>query len=607
MKMAGKNYRTVAQMKILAAIFFSLYLLGCNDITTGKTEEMSSIGDFTYRMKMTEERLTGNRYDPVFTKDFILADVNINNDDPRRFQNYSGDLSGRYIEALASCNHNEYRLLVDDIVKSVLPFQKSDGRFGDPDLRFSETSINRDHMPLLWGNGRLLVGLLQYYRISGDKKVLDAAVKLGDFFIDIYGEITPGVVKRLEGLGADGIICFTQYVEPLVMLSEATGNPKYAEAASQVYPVLPPRGTLHSHGYLTTLRGILDLYEFDKNPLHFEFVRNAYDDLVNSDDYTIYGSVKEYFGGKGERDEGCSTADFIRLSLHLHTLTGETSYLERAEFALYNALFFNQFFTGDFGHHTIDNTGSKSEIMMAAWWCCTMSGLRAMQIIYDKYFVENKNGQIKINLLLDADYSDDNIIVSVEKGKADKGFHSYEIQVFYESTIKQPVMIRMPSWADEAKILVNNKEIRFDIEDGYILIPDIVNSGDKILLRLKYRKRIILASKKSISVSEVTHPLRGTLGYGPYILAVDNKIAYGFLAEPNDNIVYVNTLCNVSEENNLSATIMNSSASDASLTAWYKHGGYPSYIRTIFRPVSEMTFDCHPYMMVSVMFAPKED
>jgi len=583
--------------KVLSAgifLSFAIYILalqGCSNPANVMPAGFSASGEFATRMSMAEERLTGDNFEPLFTAEFILADVNLNPDNPRRFQEYSGDISGRYVEVISASGNPEYDEKLNEIVKQIISFQKPDGRFGDPDLVFSEEQINSDHMPLLWGNGRLLVGLLEYYRKTGNRELLDAAVRLGDFFTGCYREVTPAVVKRLEGLGADGIICFTQYVEPLVMLSEITGDKKYAEVASRVYPVLPARGTLHSHGYLTTLRGVLNLYESVKDPLHLEFVQEAYNELVNSDDLTIYGSVKEYFGGKGDRDEGCSTSDFIRLSLHLFKLTGSVSYLEKAEFAMYNSLYFNQYFTGDFGHHTIDNTGSPSELMMAAWWCCTMSGLRALQVIKNDYFIVNNEGEVEINLFLEAGYSDENISLSLRKKNYADGYHNYELLVRQASGIISPLMVRNPSWADDIKILINGKNADQVQEGDYISVREKIENGDRITIRLMY-KTGITAGVKELQLSEIKAPLGGILRYGPRIMAIDSKTGYTFLAEPNNNTVYANT-------------IINSTAGDNYLSAMYKHDGYPSRSRVLFRPVSEMTFDGHPYMMVSFKFAPE--
>lgn len=595
---------TVAGMKLF--LFFALfYLAGCGERPTRVKDSNLFNKEFKDRMALVTERLTGTRYKPVFTEEFVLADVNINLKDPRRFYNYSGDLSGRYIEALSHSCENEKCLFQDSLVKKLIKYQKRDGRFGIDSLIFKEEYINRENTALLWGNGRLLVGLLENYKRNQDGEVLESARRIGDFFLGICREITPEVVKRMEGLGAAGIICFTQWVEPLVMLSQATGDPRYAETAATVYPILQPRGIQHSHGYLTTLRGILVLYEYDKNPVHFNYVRGAYEDLINSVDYTIYGSVQEYFGGKGKRDEGCSTADFIRLSLHLYKLTQDISYLERAEFAIYNALYFNQYFTGDFGDHEISSYSSRTDFIQAAWWCCTMAGLRAMQIIRDDYFVVNKDGKIKLNLFLETDYSDNQLAFSVSRGKMADGFHFFDILIERAENPKQPLYLRKPSWTAGTKILLNGKEINPALKDGYFLLENDIKAGDLLQVGMTYQTRVILPDKNTILLGEIAEPVTGALCYGPYLMTIDNKLDYTFLSEPNNNVIYSHTVASASGIEAMSGVTGDSYVGDVYLTANYKHEGFPSYYQTILRPVSEMTWHRHPSMMVSFRFVPE--
>ena len=56
-------------------------------------------GDLARRIDLTARRLTQTGV-PAYTEDFVLADVTL--DTRRRFWNFSGDLSGRWIEALAA-------------------------------------------------------------------------------------------------------------------------------------------------------------------------------------------------------------------------------------------------------------------------------------------------------------------------------------------------------------------------------------------------------------------------------------------------------------------------------------------------------------------------
>jgi len=581
-----------------------LFLSGCSGQTNKDGLSGETTGEFTYRMKIAEERMTGSKYNPVFTPEFILADVNINKENPRRFDNYSGDISGRYIEVLSASNNHEVYDNVHYIVEQVMKYQHPDGRFGDPSLVYKEELIDKTHMPLLWGNGRLLTGLVHYYLRFGNEQVLKTARGLGDFFLNSYKEVTPEISQRLAGRGAEGIICFTQYVEPLVLLSVATGDPKYAQAAANVYPTLPERTNLHSHGYLTTMRGVLQLYEYDSNPQHLDHVVKAYSDLIASNDYTLFGSVTEYFGGVwGGRDEGCSTADFIQLSLHLYKITGHIDYLERAEFAIHNALYYNQYFTGDFGSHTVSRWASNSETMNAAWWCCTMAGLRVMQMVRNDYFAEQNDGKVQLNLFLDTDYANEDIVFSVSKGKMLEDLHTYNVCIEKVNNPNLQFSVRYPSWAETIETFLNGKKVDNRLMNGYLVIDNKLSAGDLVQLRIKYRVKIIKPDNTSVPLKDVEQPVYGALCYGPYVMGVDVKADIVFSSEPSNNIVFTNTITNGAGNKALDSITAGSFAGDAYLLANYKHDGFPSYYQTVFRPVSELSFLRHPFMQISTNFA----
>ena len=86
-------------------------------------------GELTHRIEMAKDRLASESRVPAFTEDFILGDVNIDLQNPRRFYNYSGDLSGRYIEAMALCNKGEKDEKLAALVEKVIKAQQPDGRF----------------------------------------------------------------------------------------------------------------------------------------------------------------------------------------------------------------------------------------------------------------------------------------------------------------------------------------------------------------------------------------------------------------------------------------------------------------------------------------------
>ncbi|MCX7008566.1 MAG: hypothetical protein NTY53_15160, partial [Kiritimatiellaeota bacterium] len=131
-------------------------------------------GELTSRMNLTLDRVRHGG-PPEYTDAFVLADAVPKHE--RRFTEFSGDVSGRYIGALAVVAQQNDRSIpeLDRVVTELLPLQKRDGHFGEP---FSTGAVTKSDMALLWGNGRLLIGLLEYNHFKPSRRVLDCARKL---------------------------------------------------------------------------------------------------------------------------------------------------------------------------------------------------------------------------------------------------------------------------------------------------------------------------------------------------------------------------------------------------------------------------------------------
>lgn len=586
------------KFRVLLPAFIFLFInttLGQN----GKTRERPGSGEFDRRFKLALNRLLDQKAQPAFTEDFVLADININKNNPRRFYNFSGDLSGRYIEVLSGVDRKTIKIDLKALVTKLISFQAKDGRFGDSSLAFSEKEIGPQQMALLWGNGRLLIGLLEYYKNYNDSAALTSAEKLGDFYLKIWDYCSsPTVIKKLEGMGATGIICFTQYIEGLVTLAQISGNNKYAITAANTYTLLPNRGNQHSHGYLATLRGVLKLFEYTGNANQLDFVKSAYDDLVSSDDLTPFGSVREYFGRqKDERDEGCSTADFVRLSFKLFKLTGSEKYLAYGEFALYNAFYFNQYYTGDFGHHLITDAGSRPDYLHASWWCCTLHCLRAMQEIKKSDMVTFRDGAYQLNLYVETSYEDERIKFVIDKESGRNTKHYYQIRIKKWLSPKAKMVLRLPPWADHPTLTFNGRPLPVAIKGNQMVVNQAIGANDVIVIEFDYKLQILNSDKKRVDLVKIQEPIKGKIFYGPYLLGVDDKLDPVFTAEPNSNTIYSQTI-------KVANTGADTAFYDGYLKAYYTHDGYPSYATTIFRPIAEMTFSKHGYMLFYFLFVP---
>jgi len=547
-------------------------------------------GEFGARIQAVLDRFGNQNIEPRFTDDFILADVVLSPDYPRRFDNFSGDISGRFIGAVSMLPDPEQSKRLEGLVDAIARHQKPDGRFGTMDLSFAAADIGPENMALLWGNGRLLAGLMEYHQYSGSQKALECAKRLGDFLIGVYDTCSePDVAKRLEGQAARGFICFTQLIEGLDMLYRATNNEQYLETAKRIVPLLEPRGIQHTHGYLTTLRGYLMLYETTKDAAILGAAEKLYGDLVASKDYIIYGGVMEYFGSKHDRDEGCSEADFLRLSLQLWQATGNLEYLELAERCLLNIFYANQFETGDFGHRRYDETGYiPARGAGRAWWCCTMHGYRAFADVKE-CAVTRDGTTTKINLFLEGRSVGDMTLVLSRPGATDPQAPAFRVVVEQAPSGARYIAIRKPSWATEVTVRINRDIVDPVLNDGHLTLERIWEGNDVIEVDWTYAVRLVKQDGAVIRQALTKNPIKAALFYGPWLLGINEELDPYFHGEPwRDNVIW------------LPASIERSKASvgpegdpriveDAHLVVKYRHGGFPDPCTVTLRPISEQT------------------
>lgn len=543
-------------------------------------------GDWAARIALAYDRLLSGEV-PRFTEQFILADVMLDPGYPRRFSEYSGDLSGRVIGALASMPRGDAQPLLDSLVKKAIAHQRADGRFGNEALAFVPDEIGMEHMALLWGNGRLLVGLLEYNAAKPDSETLASACRLGDFLLTIRDACANDrVQKKVADLAAAGIICFTQLAEPFTMLHAATGDARYLDAARSVLPWLPEeRGKQHSHGYLTTLRGAMMLYDTLRDPALLEWVERLYGALVQSDDYEVYGGVRELFAHANDRDEGCSEADFLRLSLHLARVTGNMAYWDRAERCLLNHFFANQFDTGDFGHHAYDTHGVKPITGAGrAWWCCTMHGLRAFRDVQDA-IIDIRDGVCRVNLYLDARWKNERTDLLLASCREKTG--AFEFSVLVKKAIHEGVLLafRRPDWMDAVRLAVDERDVAAEERNGYFIVPQPLKKGEKATITFTLPQRFLTRGGQWLSPGMLKETdTEAALFIGPWLVGVDENDNPAFFGEPwaGNHILW-------RPAGQIKAGRERFGIPCARAVCPYVHEGFPGEQPVTLRPVSERT------------------
>jgi DUF1680 family protein len=476
-------------------------------------------GDLRARYELTMHRVLAGE-SPTYSEEFLLADVRP--EPVRRFTEYSGDTSGRYIGALATAAQIYGTPFpgLDGLVEKVIALQKPDGYFGSA---FHYDKPTDQDLELLWGNGRLLVGLLEYYRLKPTPEVLSACRRLGDWLVRIGPLMLSEEIRAAFGAQhfASSYICWMQQTEGLANLYAVTKDERYRKLAEQIAAVIERRPGDHVHGYLTSLRGVMDLYRATGDARFLAQCETAWEDVAGSKDALITGGVPEGWSPNNHRTEGCGEADWVRLNLALWKATGKQEYLERSERAVFNELAFNQFATGDFGHRLYTNTGLPANGAVQAWWCCTLHGLRAFPDIHASVFRATKEG-LWYDLPMDARIENGTWSAVAESSLKDNG--TVRITVNSAGSGRNSVFIRKPKWA-ATEIHVRGESRQYSAGDGYAGLERTWAAGD--VIEVKYT----MSLRQQESGED-----RVAYFYGPWLLgadAADNPAYFNELGAEN--------------------------------------------------------------------------
>ncbi|MGD0631238.1 MAG: beta-L-arabinofuranosidase domain-containing protein [Terracidiphilus sp.] len=312
-----------------------------------------------------------------------------------------------------------------------------------------------------------------------------------------------------------------QQTEGLANLYVATKDERYRKLAEQIAAVIERRPGDHVHGYLTSLRGVMELYQATGDAQLLAQCEAAWEDVARSQDALITGGVPEGWSPNNHRTEGCAEADWARLNLALWKATGKRAYLETAERAVFNELAFNQFVTGDFGHRLYTETGLPANGAARAWWCCTLHGLRAFPDIHASVFRATKEG-LWYDLPMDARIETGVLSAVAESSLGDNG--TVQITITSAGTGRDSLFIRKPQWA-ATDIHITGEARQYAAGDGYVGLERTWAAGDVIELKYTMSLRQWASSDDRVAYF-----------HGPWLLgasAADNPAYFNELTANN--------------------------------------------------------------------------
>ena len=448
-------------------------------------------------------------------------------------QPWIGEHVGKWLHAAtlawAYTGDDALRRKIDGVAAQLISTQEPDGYLGTyiPSQRFGiYPGADWD----VWCHKYNLIGLLTYYRYTGNEPALAAARRIGDLLIATFPR-TKSIVAAGDHVG----MAATSVLEPIVTLYRVTGDERYLAFARYIVCAYDdPDGpavvrtlltvkqvsrTANGKAYemLSNLVGLCELARVTGDHQLLAAVTNAWKDIIQNRLYiTGTSSIHELFGGDHELPNGedahlgetCVTTTWIQLNLQLLRLTGNPACADEIERSLYNHLTAAQNPRGDDWCYYTALEGMKHYDKGIT--CCHSSGPRALALAPEAAYL--RSGDTLYVSTFETSRARFQVGGSAVEIEQQGGFptegHSTLI-VHAAAPALFSIKVRVPSWA--APLTVGG----VSCDGGWATLPARTwREGDRVDVSYSLTGRVIKG--------DYTNYARAALAWGPFVLAADS-------------------------------------------------------------------------------------
>jgi len=444
--------------------------------------------------------------------------------------------------------------MMESSTKKIMATQSDNGYIGNyaPGHHLKQWDI--------WGRKYTMLGLLYFYDLTGNEKVLNSARRLANHLMT---EIGPGkanivLTGNYRGMASSSIL------EPIVMLYERTGTEKYLGFAKYIVsqwntekgPMLIRKalneipvserftdfGRWWSWGngqkayeMMSCYDGLLRLYRVTGKEQYLQAVQNTVEN-IRKEEINIVGSgasMECWFKGKKHQTypaehtmETCVTVYWMKLCYELFRYTGNWKLVEEIEKSAYNNILGSLMPDGHrFCKYSAlqgyrDEDGYQCNMKTN---CCMANGPRGLVLLPDLAVMQNKNnfqvnlynsgtakatlpGNKKVELQFQTSYP--------KKGKV-------TIKVIPDQEDEFGLKLRIPSWSSATNLQINGRKLRREIVPGsYTTITRKWNKGDNLEIHFEMKGKIVEQTNEFRTYQAIVR--------GPIVLARDSRFGdYG--------------------------------------------------------------------------------
>ncbi len=452
-------------------------------------------------------------------------------DPARAATNEEGDWYGEhagkwlYAAAKSAARDGDARLVANllRVADYLVGVQEADGYLGTyaPDHRFMRKQPPKpgtwDGAPSvrtwdIWTHSYLILGLLEVHKHFPKPEYLQAARKIGDLCWRTLAEQGIDITE----LGNHHGMSATVLMDPAVELYSATGEPRYLALAQLVLEQADHNPDLallkralagadaseiatgKAYQLAWNLVGLAKLHKATGVASYREAVDHMWES-IRTHHLTLgggpWGGVahrsREVFNPAGVFSpqgyvETCSILAWVQLNRELLAITGDAKYAEEIERTAYNDLLGAMAPDGqDWCYYSFPN---GRRVHTTYWRCCKSSGAMAIEELPGLAYTQLPIGDLMVNLLGPGEavfFHPQAGEVTLTQRTAYPFEGRIELQVSCERSARFAISIRIPQWAEDATVAINDGNPPAPAASGaYAVIEREWRSGDVVTLEL---------------------------------------------------------------------------------------------------------------------------
>ena len=417
---------------------------------------------------------------------------------------------------------SEIESLTADIVAAQEPSGYLDTYYqGDKaHLRFTEMTRSHEGYCL----GHLIQAAIAYYRATGSRALLDPAVKYASFLVDNFGptkrpfltghpELEMALVELYRTTGDGRYLDFVRYVFSGVerdRLKLKDSEVRYMFSGKPFTSRTEFEG--HAVRALYASSGATDYFTETGDPAYKKTIDLLWTDLTTRKMYITGGvgsrSNGESFGDPYELPsleayaETCAAVANVMWNYRLWLLTGDASYADVLERALYNGVNSGMSLSGTLYCYR-NPLASNGERLRNPWYdtdCCPPNVERLFESLPGYFYATGRSG-VYVNLYQNSDldwHLEDGTALKLSQSTNYPWSGDVHIDVEPGRPSDFTVFLRWPAWAPAAQVEVNGEAVPVNnLQPGsFIPLTRRWKHGDSISLTLPMQPTEMVANPR---------------------------------------------------------------------------------------------------------------